>query len=103
MTSKVLTHVPAFIAQLAIPSAATSLKKKSLPAELAEFMALCFKFLAKFYLDFENKGDGRQSLCNLLQLTYNGGLDLSVSALETEVTILTPAHVRDVVCEMPQL
>lgn len=101
MTSKVLTNVPAFIAQLAIPSAATSLKKKVLPAELAEFMKLCFTFLAKFYLDFETKGDGRESLCNLLQLTNNGGLDLSVSAPEAEVLVLTPEYVRNTICEMP--
>lgn len=104
MTSKVFTLVPAFIAQLAIPSAATTLNGgKTLPPQLNAFMKLCFAFLKKFYLDFENKGDGRHAICNLLQLTYNGGLDFGVSAFEAEVTLLTPAHVRDVVCEMPQL
>ena len=103
MTSKVHTCIPAVIAELAIPSAATTLKTKKLPAELAEFMKLCFQYLAKFYLDFESRGQARDALCNLLQLTYHGGLDLSVSALDNEVTILTHEYVRNVVCEMPQL
>jgi hypothetical protein len=62
-----------------------------------------FTFLHKFYLDFDSKKDAAPALLNLLQLTYNNLLDLSVSAQAEEITPLTPSYVRDVVCEAPSL
>ena len=62
--------------------------------DLAALMKLSFELLAKTFLDFEAKGVGREAVLNLLQLNYNGGLELSVSVKAGEVPDLTPAYVR---------
>lgn len=80
MNSRVFKQIPAFIAKLPIPAPAKC--AKGMPPDLGELMKHCFEFLAKFFLDFENKGDGREALLNLLMLSNNGGLELSVSVHE---------------------
>ena len=40
--------------------------KANVPDELGYLMNKCFVFIHKFYLDFENKRDGRLALLNLL-------------------------------------
>jgi len=95
--SKVFDQVPPFIASLPIPSIASKTEKIS--AEQAEVMRASFAFVHKFYLDFDSKSDGRPALLNLLQLTYNNGQDLAVSTGMDEITSLSNAYVREVVCE----
>ena len=99
--SKVFDQVPAFISILPIPSIASKTEKIS--PEQAEVMRAAFAFVHKFYLDFESKSDGRPALLNLLQLTYNNGQDLAVSTGVDDITSLSNAFVRDVVCEGAQL
>jgi len=74
--TEVYRQVPAFIVNLPIPSSSS---KDTISAEQAVVMAQSFTFLHKFYLDFDSKRDARPALLNLLQLTFNGGLDLGVS------------------------
>jgi hypothetical protein len=99
--SKVYGQIPAFIASLPIPSIAS--KTQAIPEEVAAVMRESFTFIHKFYLDFDSKKDAAPALLNLLQLTYNNTLDLSVSILPDEVTALSNSYVRDTVCELPQL
>ena len=98
--SAVYTQIPAFITQLPIPSLAS---KPALSAETAVVMREAFKFLHKFYLDFDSKSSARPALLNLLQLTFNNLLDLGVSAPAKTVAPLTPDYVRNTVCESPSL
>ena len=62
-----------------------------------------FTFLHKFYLDFDSKSDAKPALLNLMQLTFNNLLELSVSASANEITSLTPQYARETVCETPSL
>lgn len=62
-----------------------------------------FTFIHKFFLEFDNKKDGKPALLNLLQLTHNNGQNLSVSTGAGEVTPLSSAYIRDTICELPQL
>lgn len=101
MNTRVFKQIPAFIAKLPIPAPAKC--TKGLPPDLGELMKFCFEFLAKFYLDFESKGDGRNALLNLLMLTNNGGLELSVSAHADTMPRLGHEYVRETICEQPQL
>lgn len=101
MNTRVFTQIPDFIAKLPIPTPAKC--AKGLPPDLGELMKLCFEFLAKFYLDFASKGDGRNALLNLLMLTNNGGLELSVSVPEDMMPRLSHEFVRATICEQPQL
>lgn len=89
---------------MAIPSLKALEKKKAYSGPMQESMKLAFQFLEKFYLDFESRSDGRAALMNLLQLTYNAGLELGgVSVAENTVPQLSPEFVRENICELPQL
>ena len=98
--TEVYHQVPAFITNLPIPSYSG---KEAISAEQAAVMAQSFAFLHKFYLDFDSKRDARPALLNLLQLTHNGGLDLSVSASSEELTPLTPLFIRETICDAKSL
>ena len=62
-----------------------------------------FTFLHQYYLDFDSKRDAQAPLLNLLQLTFNGLLELSVSAPAEVVKPLTALYIRETVCEAPSL
>ena len=98
--SEVFIQVPEFISILPLPSIN---QKDPIADEVAAVMRSCFLFLHKFYLDFESKKDAKPALVNLLGLTFNGLLDLGVSANAEEVVSLTSTYVRDVICELPHL
>lgn len=98
--TEVYRQVPAFIATLPIPSSSS---KDTISAEQAAVMTKSFTFLHKFYLDFDSKRDARPALLNLLQLTFNNGLDLGVSAGSEELTQLTPSYIRETVCDSSSL
>lgn len=95
--TKVYEQVPDFIASLAIPSITS--KTEKLTDEQKEVMRDSFTFIHKFYLEFDQKSDGKESLLNLLQLTCNNGQDLGVSTASGEITPLSNTYIRDVVCE----
>jgi hypothetical protein len=99
--TKVYEQVPDFIASLAIPSITS--KTEKLTDEQKEVMRDSFTFIHKFYLEFDQKSDGKESLLNLLQLTCNNGQDLGVSTASGEITPLSNTYIRDVVCEGAQL
>jgi hypothetical protein len=98
--SEVYWQIPSFIAQLPVPSLAS---KQPISAETAQVMRDSFTFIHKFYLDFDSKRDAQPALLNLLQLTYNNGHELSVSASAEEITPLTSTYIRDEVCEVATL
>jgi hypothetical protein len=98
--SEVFRQVPEFIAKLPVPSVNP---KDPLTEEVAAVMKTCFVFLHKFYLDFESKKDAKPALVNLLGLTFNGLLELGVSADSDKIVKLTSTYVRDVICEQPHL
>ena len=99
--TKVYEQVPDFIAMLPIPS--ISSKTEKISAEQAEVMRDSFTFIHKFYLDFDSKSDGKESLLNLLQLTQNNGNDLGVSCTLGEIPKLSNTYIRDTICEGAQL
>jgi hypothetical protein len=98
--SEVYRQIPGFIAVLPLPPLGS---KHAISAEMAQVMRDSFTFLHRFYLDFERKSDGRPALLNLLQLTFNNGLDLGVSTTAEEITPLSARYIRDTVCEAPSL
>ena len=98
--SEVYRQIPSFIAALPVPALDS---KEAISPELAQLMRESFTFLHKFYLDFESKRDARPALLNLLQLTFNNLLGLGVSATAEQITPLTPAYIRDTVCEAASL
>jgi len=98
--TEVYQQVPAFIAALPVPSVTS---KETPSAEQAEVMRASFTFIHKFYLEFESKKDGAPALLNLLGLTYNDRLDLSVSTGADQVTPLSTTYIRDSVCEVPAI
>jgi len=98
--TEVYRQVPAFISALPVPSTTS---KQKLSEEQAEVMRASFTFIHKYYLDFDSKKDAAPALLNLLGLTYNNCLDLSVSTGAGEITPLSSSYVRDTVCEVPAL
>lgn len=98
--TEVYRQIPCFIASLPIPSI---ISKDKLSAQQAEVMHDSFTFIHKYYLDFDSKKDAAPALLNLLRLTYNNCLDLSVSTASGEITPLSNSYIRDTVCEEPAL
>lgn len=98
--TKVYDQIPNFISMLPIPAINS---KDKISDEMAEVMRDSFTFIHKFFLEFDRKSDGKAALLNLLQLTYNNTLDLSVSTKKNEITPLSNSYIRDTVCEGQQL
>mmetsp|Transcript_34907 Transcript_34907/g.53570 ORF Transcript_34907/g.53570 Transcript_34907/m.53570 type:complete len:481 (-) Transcript_34907:50-1492(-) len=100
-TSKIYEQILPFIECLPVPS--ISAKPATIGPELAEVMKDMFTFIQKFYLEFDSKKDAKQALLNLLTLTYNNGMDLSVSTAHDEVIPINNDFIRQTACELPQL